>query len=172
MIDADWYRSENLYGQLGELKAQEIMLMKGYHIYEPKNCSSVSDFIAEKDGEFYRVQSKMKQVYQASACAKEKSRQGSVRLDLRRNRRKHQSAYKQFYDLDYINIFTLYVPDIEKVLFFRKADFQYITPRGTKPTSLQIRVHDIEKAQKNTRNSCVRPYHQFVSPSWLDTGDI
>ena len=69
--------------------------------------------------------------------------------------------------MNYINIFTVYIYDIKELVFARKEDFEVITPRGTKPTSLQIRVFDIEKAQKNTRNSLVKPYTDFTEPEWL-----
>ena len=163
------------YGPVGEMKAQIILIDKGYDIYEPKDSASICDFIAEKDGVPYRVQSKYKTVYSPSPTAKESSRRGTIRLDLRRNRRAYyykdgrpcMRSVKEYYDLDYINIFSIYIPDIDVVLFLRKEDLQYTTPRGTKPRSIQIRVHDIERAYMTTRNSCVKPYTDYVDPDWL-----
>ena len=70
--------------------------------------------------------------------------------------------------MDYINILTAYISDIKELIFVRKDDFEVITPRGTKPTSIQIRVFGIEEAQRKTRNSLVRPYTDFTEPEWLN----
>ena len=164
------------YGPIGEMKAQIILIEKGYDIYTPLNTSSVCDFVAEKDKKMFRVQSKYKTVYQPSPHARESSRRGTVRVDLRRNRRAYyykdgrpcMRGFKEFYDLDYIHIFTVFIPNIDEVLFLRKQDLDYVTPRGTKPRSIQIRVFDIGRAYKSTRNSCVKPYTDYVNPAWLD----
>jgi len=154
------------HGVIGELKSQAYFTERGFQVYIPLNHMSEADYIIEKNRKLYRVQSKATQVYRSSSSEKEHSRIGTIRIDLRKNRTNKNTKY-EFYDMNYINIFTVYIYDIKELVFARKEDFEVITPRGTKPTSLQIRVFDIEKAQKNTRNSLVRPYTDFTEPEWL-----
>ena len=157
------------HGVIGELKSQAYFTEKGFQVFTPLNHMSQADFIIERNRNLYRVQSKAFQVYKSTNSLAESSRVGTIRVDRRRNRQGGQTKEKyEYYDMDYINILIAYIYDIKELIFVRKDDFEVITPRGTKPTSIQIRVFGIEEAQRKTRNSLVRPYTDFTEPEWLN----
>lgn len=94
-------------GDLGVLKAQVDLHLKGYMICTPMTEHAAFDLVAYKDGKFIRVQVKYKTLTN-----------GVLSVPLKTTWSDKNGRHVRLYDKNEIDIFCIYCPDTDECYYF------------------------------------------------------
>ena len=138
-------------GYLGEQRTAEIFLEYGWDVNAPLIESTEYDLHVRKGECHQYVQCKYRNVYR-----------GAVQIENRR-RRYRQNRVEEYdiqdrYNKKDIGIFSVYVPDIDKVLLIKSNEFD-------KTVSFRIK-------QNCRLTKAIRPATDYIEPEWLISGNL
>ena len=85
----------------------------GYIVLNPVTEYSPFDFVAYKDGEFYRIQVKYRTM-----------KKGCVEVKFRTSWADRNGTHTKYYNLNDIDIFAVYCPDTDKCYFIRTDEYK------------------------------------------------
>jgi len=129
-----------ILGTIGETRAIEFFLLHGWTVDLPILRGSPYDLHIHKGDRFFYVQCKYRTVSQ-----------GVVEIKNKRIRGKGDSYQ---YDLDKIQVFTVFVP---------KRDVLLVIPSSRIKSSLRIRLSKSRNGQVELTNSA----DEFINPKWI-----
>lgn len=111
-------------GDLGVLKAQVDLYQKGFLILEPKTEHAPFDLVVYKHGDFKRVQVK----------ARTLSSKGTVFIQFSSSYSTSKGSYSKEIDKDEVDIYCVYIPELDKCFYFNPKDFNKSATLRKEPT--------------------------------------
>ena len=136
-------------GYLGEQRTAELFLEYGWDVNTPLIASTEYDLHVRKGDVHQYVQCKYRNVYK-----------GSVQIENRRRAYNEDGSFRRSerYNKESIGIFSVYVPDIDKVLLIQSNEFD---------KTATFRIRQNSKQLKGIRNAT-----DYIEPKWLISGDL
>lgn len=122
-------------GDLGLMKVKLDLFEKGYLVLSPETEHSPFDVVGYKDSKFIRVQVKYRAL-----------KDDVVVLPVNTSWADKNGSHSKKYDLESIDIFALYVPDLDKCFYI---------PSGllfSKSSNMKLRVTSPKNNQSNYNN--------------------
>lgn len=115
-------------GDIGVLKAQCELAIQGFTILNPLTEHSSYDLVAEKDGNFKRVQVKYRSL----------EKDGAIRVSFTSSWADKNGSHTNKVDKSLIDLYAVYCPETDKVYFFNPSDFkEHVTLRVNAPKNNQ-----------------------------------
>ena len=122
-------------GDLGVLKAKLDLFQKGFLILTPETEHAPFDLVAYKDNSFKRIQVKYRELVN-----------GRVEIKGRTSWADRSGTHERDYDLDSLDIFCVYIPSVDKCIYFdaslfrnnRTLNFRVETPKNNQTKGIRL----------------------------------